>query len=451
MNINTKQLPSLLLVVGLLFLSSCLKETAVPIASSFEVTIAEDKTSPVTVKLQNNSYGADEYEWTFEGGVPASSRDRAPESVTFTEAGEHKIRLRVWNAVDERVSEQVIRVDSAMSIDFDYAIAINDIAPGVVSISNKSRGGSRYEWTFEGGNPSSSTEQYPSAVTFADGGIHRIHLKVFNGSRYEEQSKSFTLQPAMQADFDYEPIAVDQDWEAPLTLQTRNRTSGGLSYRWSCEGATIDNAAAEHPSVRFERAGIYRLRLIASNGKEDKVVEKTLTIKPNSGLVFQQDLKFGINEAKNSIGCFYSSRLGGVLTSQRIAQENVGASIDFGFFALNSSFNYCYFFSPLEARANAFPAIPNAIASTFVNSPSAMGILVSNDSFEALNNAQALSRFTQWAEPRRRHFTKAQTPHFVLFRTSDGRRGIIRVKGFVEAGAQSYILADVKMEKRLGE
>ena len=136
MNINTKQLPSLLLVVGLLFLSSCLKETAVPIASSFEVTIAEDKTSPVTVKLQNNSYGADEYEWTFEGGVPVSSRDRAPEAVTFTEAGEHKIRLRVWNAVDERVSEQVIRVDSAMSIDFDYAIAINAIAPGVVSICN---------------------------------------------------------------------------------------------------------------------------------------------------------------------------------------------------------------------------------------------------------------------------------------------------------------------------
>ena len=62
----------LLSVAILLLLSSCLKETAVPIASSFEVTIAEDKTSPVTVKLQNNSYGSDEYEWTFEGGVPAS-------------------------------------------------------------------------------------------------------------------------------------------------------------------------------------------------------------------------------------------------------------------------------------------------------------------------------------------------------------------------------------------
>lgn len=435
----------------LFFLSSCLKETAVPIASSFEITIAEDKTSPVMVKLQNNSYGADEYEWTFEGGIPASSSEKNPDPVTFTEAGEHKIRLRVWNTVEERISEQVIRVDSAMSIDFDYAIAVNDIAPGVVAISNRSRGGSRYEWTFEGGSPSSSTEPYPSAVTFADGGTHRIHLKVFNGSRYEELSKSFTLQAPMQANFSYEPIAVDQDWEAPLTLQTRNLTSGGLSYRWSCEGATIDNATAEHPSLRFERAGNYRIKLTASNGKEDKVVEKTLTIKPNSGLVSQQDLKFGINEAKNSIGCFYSSRLGGVLTSQRITQEDLGASIDFGFFALNSSFIYCYFFSPLEARANAFPSITHAKATTFINSPSALGIVLSDDDFEALNHVQALSRFTQWAEPSRRHFTKVQKPHFILFRTSDGRRGIIRVKDFVEAGAQSYILADVKIEKRSGE
>ena len=185
------------LIAVLLFtvlLSSCIKETAVPIESAFTIEASEDKTSPVTIQLKNESYGADEYEWIFEGGVPASSRDRAPESVIFTEAGEHKIRLRVWNAVEERISEQVIRVDSAMSIDFDYAIAINDIAPGVVSISNRSRGGSRYEWTFEGGEPSSSTSAYPSAVTFKDGGEHKIHLRVFNGSRYEELSKRFTLQ-----------------------------------------------------------------------------------------------------------------------------------------------------------------------------------------------------------------------------------------------------------------
>ena len=46
-------------------LSSCLKETTVPIESAFTIEASEDKTSPVTIQLKNESYGADEYEWTF--------------------------------------------------------------------------------------------------------------------------------------------------------------------------------------------------------------------------------------------------------------------------------------------------------------------------------------------------------------------------------------------------
>ena len=45
-----------------LLLSSCLKENAIPISSSFSIEVAEDKTAPVIIKLQNDSYGADEYE-----------------------------------------------------------------------------------------------------------------------------------------------------------------------------------------------------------------------------------------------------------------------------------------------------------------------------------------------------------------------------------------------------
>ena len=66
-----------------LLLSSCLKETAIPISSSFSIEVAEDKTAPVIIKLQNDSYGADEYEWTFEGGEPSSSREKQPGAVTL--------------------------------------------------------------------------------------------------------------------------------------------------------------------------------------------------------------------------------------------------------------------------------------------------------------------------------------------------------------------------------
>lgn len=114
-------------------LSSCLKETAVPIESAFSIESSEDKTSPVTIHLRNESYGADEYEWTFEGGLPGSSTDKSPGKVVFTQAGEHKITLRVWNAVEEKTSQQTLRVDSAMTIDFDFPwqsmILLQELSP----------------------------------------------------------------------------------------------------------------------------------------------------------------------------------------------------------------------------------------------------------------------------------------------------------------------------------
>ena len=60
-------------------LSSCLKETAVPIESVFTIETSEDKTSPVTIQLKNESYGADEYEWTFS----SSSNQRDPGARTI--------------------------------------------------------------------------------------------------------------------------------------------------------------------------------------------------------------------------------------------------------------------------------------------------------------------------------------------------------------------------------
>ncbi len=443
------RLIAVLLVIALL--SSCLREESVPIASAFSIEVAEDKTTPVQVQLKNESYGADEYEWTFEGGSPASSREKRPGTVTFTEPGEHKIRLRVRNSVEEKVSEQTLRVDSALSLNFDYQIAINDIAPAVVTLRNLSKGGSHYEWSFEGGEPSSSVAQYPSAVTFKDGGEHKIHLRVFNGSRYEELSKTVTLQAPMRADFSYTPSAVDQDWEAPLTLRTQNITTGGLTYRWLCEGATVEHPDAVATSIRFEREGRYHLTLLARNGKEEQRINKIITIKPNRGIIEQQNLKFGINEAKNTIGCFYSSYTGGVVTSKRIAEEQLGSKIDFGFFALNSSFSYCYFFAPNQAVSSSFPLIPRAQEASFVHYPSDYGSTITDADFKSFRQAKDFDRFKQWSEPRPRHFDKGSLPHFVLFRTADGRRGVIRVKRYVHAGTTSYILADIKIEKRPNE
>ena len=65
-----------IIIAGLLIIlfSSCLKENAIPISSSFSIEVAEDKTAPVIIKLQNDSYGADEYEWLLVTAKPLVRR-----------------------------------------------------------------------------------------------------------------------------------------------------------------------------------------------------------------------------------------------------------------------------------------------------------------------------------------------------------------------------------------
>lgn len=68
MNTIHRPYRAVLLFMLTCLVSSCLKETAVPIESAFTIETSEDKTSPVTIQLKNESYGADELLW-IPGGM----------------------------------------------------------------------------------------------------------------------------------------------------------------------------------------------------------------------------------------------------------------------------------------------------------------------------------------------------------------------------------------------
>ena len=79
--INNSNIPfrSIVILLFTVLLSSCLKETAVPIESVFSIELSEDKISPVTIQLKNESYGADEYEWTFSSS--SNQRDSGTRTI----------------------------------------------------------------------------------------------------------------------------------------------------------------------------------------------------------------------------------------------------------------------------------------------------------------------------------------------------------------------------------
>ena len=46
-------------------------------------------------------------------------------------------------------------------------------------------------------------------------------------------------------------------------------------------------------------------------------------------------------------------------------------------------------------------------------------------------------------------FNNGVLPRIIPFATADGRKGLLKVKSFVNDGANSYVLVDIKVQKSL--
>lgn len=440
------------LVLACGVLAACLRETPMPIESRFEIVVADDRSSPVEVSFINASYGAEQYEWTFEGGQPSSATTRNPGKVVFSAPGSHQITLRVWNSVEERVCQQTLHVDSSLTADFDFNIAINDFAPGVVTLNNRSTGGSRFQWTFEGGQPATSDLQHPGSVFFAQGGEHRIGLKIYSESHCVECCKTVVLRPPLQAAFSLLPLGIDTDWEAPLTLIIVNKTQSATTYHWSCSDAEVRSPSDSATSVYFKNPGIYNIELEASNGKDTQHVSQQVVIKPNTGIIEHSNLKFGIKSAYNTLGCFYATKAGCVLSLEQAQQDEWRQWIDIGFSGINAQFNHCTFFAPSQMQQYFGVAIDGAQNAVVINNPQLIGFPISNAQYEDIKQPSDFDQFDDaWKRTANAYFSMTDDEHYVLLRMADMRRGIIRIKQFMGNGDASYIVADIKMEKRDGE
>ncbi len=430
---------------------SCLKETVLEVVVDFDCTIeGEYNTTPLTVVITNNTTGADTFEWTFEGGNPATSSDKRPGKVIFTEPGEHRITLRAGNYDRVDSSEVVVRVDSAVMVAFDYSILVNDFAPARVSIKNLTQGASSYEWAFEGGEPATSTLADPGVILFREEGEHLVSLKVSNGSEVFTTERTITLSEPLVCDFTMAPATVSEDMEAPLTAVVENKSRSYLSLLWESAEGIIADPNAEQTTIYFAQAGTYTVTLWADNLKERKSCSRQITVAPNSGIYTVSDLRFGISQARNTIGCFYSTVHRGVLTSNEISTADAGGSVELGFFALNSTFEHCYFFSPEKAAASGFAAIPGAMA-TQVNNRS--GNSITRTAFEGIAKATDMDAYSFAPDTgtgtgdQGDAFSLDELPVFSFFVTEDGRRGIAMIKEVTKNGVESYATVDIKIEK----
>lgn len=446
-----KKIYQWILALGIIIflINSCAREEGIPVKADFSITVVNnDYSVPVVVQITNRSTGADTYSWSFEGANISSSTENNPKPITYASKGVYKIILKASNKDGNSDTKTIeIQVDAAMKVDFDFQMQGSDISPVTLQMVDKSLGATSYQWTFDGGNPATSTDQNPK-VSFSTPGTHTIKLTISNGKETYSTEKTITVKPAMTVDFDWSVDAIDNDYQAPVLIHLYNKSTNATSYSWSINGAIPAASTDISPNINLPTAGTYTISLTATNDKESKTIQKQVVVHPDTNLLTFTDVKLGINTAHSSVGSFFSSVLGKVVTKNEV-NLNTGNLIDFAYFGFDSTFKHNEFVSPDAVQNTAFTVIPNAIHTKIINSQEGVGIQVSPSKFDAINDGSDFNNIiVKETAQGKASFNNSIVPRVVLFQTNDGRKGAIKIKGYIANGLESYILVDIKVQKK---
>ena len=444
-----------MLVVFLTVFFSCYQETATPVAASFSTAFVNaDESVPVQIEITNQSTGADAFEWTFEGAEPASSTDENPGTIVYNIAGTYALKLTASNVDGSRDTiEKEITVVDGVSIRFSKEIVDSNYSPVEVILTNATDGvGLTYLWTFEGGTPATSSVQHPPNVIFETPGDHTITLEVSNGFESFSENTTITVAPAIEAIFDWEVAFFDDDYQAPVTITMTNSSISATSYNWIFPTGTPSIATEATPTVTFTTPGTYTIELEADNGKKTHTLTKEITILPDTNIRSFTNIELSINTAHNTNvnGAFFSTKLREVYTADQVNEEN-GADIDIAFFGLNSSFSFNKFVAPDQVNSNGFIAIPNATHTKFINSQEICecSTSLSLAEFDSIIDDRLLDTLTITETTNGLlAFDSSVLPRIVLFETHEGRKGAIKIKGYINDGTASYIICDIKVQKQ---
>lgn len=164
----------------------------------FTLEIIKSNYSPVEVSLTNTTVGEGlTFKWEFQDGIPAVFTGKTPPNVVFTTSGDHTITLTVSNGFESQKESKTIYAAPYLVSQFSYEPKFeNDDyeSPVTISFTNKSVSASKYKWTFEGGNPSASTEENPTVI-FTSVGTHEVTLEASNDKTSQIFKSVITVNP----------------------------------------------------------------------------------------------------------------------------------------------------------------------------------------------------------------------------------------------------------------
>jgi PKD repeat protein len=231
---------------------------------------------PVDVPLDaSNSVGVDFYSWAIaqeEGWMVADSLslDTATTIITFEEGGSYDLSLTVGNACSTITWDTTIQIPGpptallsplpdqceAATLTFDSTM---------ISITENGLPITSYSWTFDGATPGSSTDIFPSGITYDEPGTYIVALTTTNACGSQTVYDTFDIQVNAELILpDLAPVCA-----SVADFQIEAQPAGGT---WS--GAGISNEGVFSPDA----ANIGSNTLTYSYGVDACQMESTIDI-----------------------------------------------------------------------------------------------------------------------------------------------------------------------------
>ena len=226
---------------------------------------------PFTVTFNDESTtNATNWDWSFEGGVPANSTEQNP-TVTYNSVGTFAVQLEVSNAAGAQATtvQDFITVQGAPSVNF--ASLVNDLQ---VTFNNLTEGANGFSWDF--GDNNSSMLVNP-IHTYETDGTYDVILTAFNDCDTVEFTKSVTVGSLPNAAFTSSAVEGCTPLSITFTDQSSDNTTG---WNWVFEGGLPATSTEQNPEVLYLEAGVFSVTLVASNqqGSSTIVQESYITV-----------------------------------------------------------------------------------------------------------------------------------------------------------------------------
>ena len=218
------------------------------------------------VTFTNNSIGATAYAWDFGDGN--TSTDINPIH-TYDVEGDYIVSLTTTNQCGEVVSTQTITANSLPTANGSASTNKGCGTTEIQFTDNSSNNVLGWLWTFEGGNPATSTEQNP-IVIYTTPGIYDVSLIVSAEAGDSEVIYEDLIEIVGFATAEFDIVANDLEYSFTYTGLY------GENFIWDFGDG---NTSSEiNPVHVYENYGMYTVNLRASNECVEDNISKDIDI-----------------------------------------------------------------------------------------------------------------------------------------------------------------------------